>query len=114
VQDKDLKNLPNATINIDGTERGVTDSHGQFIVPIKYGITYNLSSSKEGYVTNSAKTQVMAGNMTPTVTLTLDKNFDWGLVSMIAVGLVGIILLLVAIRMIGRGKHRHVMRRNEI
>lgn len=114
VQDKEEKNLSNATITIDGIVSGVTDSHGQYVVPVKYGTKYNISSSKEGYNAGFVSTEVASGNASPSVTITLEKNFDWGLLPVILAGFIGIILLLLAIRILGRRKRRHVMRRNEI
>ena len=115
VQDKDQKNLPGATILLDGTTLGTTDAHGQFITPIKYATLYNISTTKDGYQSASVEKQVSLGNATPTVTITLEKNLDWGLITMIALGAVGVLILFVIIRFIGhRNRRRHVMKRNEI
>ncbi|MEN6443181.1 MAG: carboxypeptidase regulatory-like domain-containing protein [Methanoregula sp.] len=115
VQDKDQKNLSNATLFMDGITIGITDVHGQFITPVKYATSYNISASKDGYQSASIETQVSLGNTTPLVTLTLEKNLDWGLIMLIALGVVGVLLLFIIIRIIGhRNRRRHVMKRNEI
>ncbi len=115
VQDKDQKILSNATVLLDGATLGVTDAHGQYITPVKYATSYNISASKDGYQLASVETQIALGNSTPLVTLTLEKNIDWGLITLIALGVVGILLLFVIIRIIGhRNRRRHVMKRNEI
>jgi hypothetical protein len=114
VQDKDQKIVSNATIVIDGTIAGATDDRGQLTTRIKFDQPVNISVTKEGYQAISVQKEVIRGNSTAAFTIVLDRNLDWGLISMIAFGVLGILILFAAIRMFGRKKHRHVMRRNEI
>jgi hypothetical protein len=114
VQDKDQKIVPNATIVVDGTAAGVTDDHGQLTARIKFDQPVNISVTKDGYQPVSVQKEVIRGNSTAAVTITLDRNLDWGLITIIALGVIGILILFAAIRMFGRKKHRHVIRRNEI
>ena len=45
----------------------------------------------------------------------MEKSLDWGLITVIAAGVVGVLVLFVVIRMIGhQKKRRHIVRRNDI
>jgi hypothetical protein len=114
VQDKDQKVVPNATIGLNGKTAGVTDDHGLYTARIKFNTLYNITASKDGYQPASAREQILRGNATKGVNLILEKNPDWGLVTLIAIGISLVLVIFAAIRMIGRRKRRHVMRRNEI
>jgi len=114
VQDKDQKIVPNASIAIDGTDAGVTDDHGQLLSQVKFNTPLNITVSKDGYQPASVQKEVIQGNSTASVNVQIERNLDWGLIMMIALGVVGVLILFAAIRMFGRRKHRHVMRRNEI
>lgn len=113
VQDPDKKVLSNASITVDGTIAGVTDDNGQLITQVPFNTDVNISATKEGYAPASVKKMITQGNGTATVTIILEKNLDWGLLSMIAIGAIAILVLFAIIRILGRGQH-HVMRRNEI
>ncbi|MGA2918933.1 MSCRAMM family protein [Methanoregula sp.] len=114
VQDKDQKIVPNATISLDGTQAGVTDDNGQLVTHVKFNIPVNITVTKDGYSPVTVQKEVIQGNSTASVNIMLDRNLDWGLIMMIALGVIGVLILFAAIRMFGRRKHRHVMRRNEI
>jgi hypothetical protein len=114
VNDTDRKNVPNATIILNGITLGMTDANGQFITPITYNTSYNITSTKDGYLPGSLQEQFLANNPNPTVTLTLEKSPDWGLITTIAIGVIAVILLLAIIRMFGRRRRRHTIKRDEI
>jgi uncharacterized membrane protein (UPF0136 family) len=114
VQDKDLKVIPNATIAVNGNAAGVSDDHGQYVMKVKLNTLYNITGSKENYQSASTTARVMQGNSTGSVTIILEKNLDWGLIMLIALGAVAVLVLFAAIRMFGHRKRRHVMRKNEI
>ena len=114
VQDKDQKVISNASIIVNGQYAGVTDDHGQYMTNVKLNSPYNISSTKENYQSASVQEQVIQGNSSASVTLTMEKNLDWGVVTMIAIGAIAILVLFAVIRMIGGRKRRHVTRRNEI
>ena len=114
VQDKDQKNIANATILLNNNNAGVTDDHGQYLTKVKFNTLYNITASKDGYKSSSVQKQVIQGNATDSLTITLEKSMDWGLIGMIVVGAVAVLILFAAIRMFGRRKRRHIMRRNEI
>ena len=114
VQDKSQKNIPNATVSFNSNLTGFTDDHGQLKTRVKFNTLYNITSSKEGYQSASVQEVVPLGNSTASVTILLEKNMDWGLIGLIAIGAVAIIILFVVIRLHARRKRRHVMRRNEI
>ncbi len=114
VQDNDKKIVPDASISINGNVLGVTDVHGQYNTRLKFNSFYNITASKEGYQPASIQKQVIQGNTTATETITLEKNLDWGLITIIAAGIVGVLVLFAVIRMLGHRNRRHTMRRNEI
>jgi len=114
VQDNEKKIVPDASISINGNVLGVTDSHGQYNTRLKFNALYNITASKEGYQPVSIQKQVVQGNITATETLTLQKNLDWGLITIIAAGIVGVLVLFAIIRMLGHRNRRHTMRKNEI
>lgn len=114
VQDKDQKFVSNATITINGQPGGVTDDHGQYFTKVQLNTLYNITSTKDGYQPATVQEQVIQGNSTGSLTITMERNLDWGLIALIAVGAVGVLILFAAIRSFGRRKRRHVMRRNEI
>ncbi|MGA2121032.1 MAG: carboxypeptidase-like regulatory domain-containing protein [Methanoregula sp.] len=114
VQDKDKKVVPNASIAVDGNVAGVTDDNGQLLTHVAFNTNVNITVTKDGYTPLSVQNQVIQGNGTATTTLVLEKSLDWGLIGMIALGAIGVLILFAAIRMFGRRKRRHVMRRNEI
>ena len=114
VQDKDKKVVPNATISVDGNVAGVTDDNGQLLTHITFNTDVNITVTKEGYNPLSVQKQVIQGNGTAITTLILEKSIDWGLIGMIVIGAIAILVLFAAIRMFGRRKRRHVMRRNDI
>lgn len=114
VQDKDQKNIPNATVAINGLDSGLTDERGQLVTRVKFNTPINVTVSKEGYGAASAQQEVIQGNATASVNIILEKNLDWGLITMIGAGVVIILILFGAIRMFGGRRHRHILRRDEI
>lgn len=114
VQDNDQKIVPNASISINGNILGVTDLHGQYNTKLKFNTLYNITASKDGYQPASIQKEVIQGNATATETLTIQKSLDWGLISIIAAGVICVLALFAVIRTFGRKKRRHIMRRNEI
>jgi hypothetical protein len=114
VQDKDHKVLPNSSVAINDIAAGVTDERGQLVTQVKFNTPLNITVSKDGYASASVQQQVMQGNATASVNVTLEKNLDWGLITMIGAGVVIVIVLFGVIRMFGGRKHRHILRRDEI
>jgi hypothetical protein len=114
VKDNEQKIVQNASISINGNVLGVTDERGQYNTKLKFNTPHNITASKDGYQPASIQKQVISGNATATATLTMEKNLDWGLITIIAAGVVGVLVLFAVIRMIGHRSRRHIIRRNEI
>eukprot|EP01106_Pelomyxa_sp_JSP_P004078 TRINITY_DN1623_c0_g1_i2.p1 TRINITY_DN1623_c0_g1~~TRINITY_DN1623_c0_g1_i2.p1 ORF type:complete len:391 (-),score=19.36 TRINITY_DN1623_c0_g1_i2:63-1199(-) len=114
VQEKDQKIISNATIVINGRYAGVTDDHGQFLTNVKMNTVINITSTKENYLPASAQSQVIQGNATGMVTLTMEKNLDWVFIGMIAIGAIAVLIVFGVIRMFGGRKRRQVTQRDEI
>ena len=114
VQDKDKKVVPETTILINDGKIGVTDDHGQILAKVKLNAVHNVTAVKDGYKGVSVQKDIRQGNATPTLTLTLEKNLDWGFIGLVVAGALGVLLIFGIIR-IGRSKTRHhIIRRNEI
>jgi len=114
VEEKDQKILPDVTVYINNEESGFTDDHGQYKTRVKFNIPYNITVAKDTYRTTSIQKQFVQGNATASVTLIMEKDTDWGLITMIVVGIVGIFVLLGLFRIFGGRKRRHVMRKKDI
>jgi hypothetical protein len=114
VQDKDKKNIPGAVILLSGTNEGITDDHGQFLAKVKFNTVYNITASKDGYLSSSVQKGVAPGDSAASLTISLEKSLDWGLIGLIVAGAAGVLIIFAAIRMFNRRKRRHIMRRNEI
>jgi hypothetical protein len=114
VQDKDLKNIPNASIALDGTVSGKTDDHGQFITKVKFNQIYNITASHDGYQSASVQKQVIQGNATSSVNISLEKSMDLGFIGIIVIIVIIVLLLFAAFRIFKRKPGHHILRRNEI
>jgi hypothetical protein len=114
VKDKDQKIVPDATVEVNGAYAGITDDRGQLVTHVKFNTLLNITASIDGYAPAMVMEEVIQGNATASVTLTLEKNPDWGLITMIAAGIAILLIIIAAIRMFGKRKHRHILRRDEI
>jgi hypothetical protein len=114
VQEKDQKMVPNATILINGNTMGVTDDHGLYRTKVKFNTLYNITAIKDAYQPVSVQKQFAQGNATASVTLMMEKSLDWGLITMIVIGVLGVLIVFGVIRKWGGRKRRHSMRKNDI
>lgn len=114
VMDKDQKIVPDATVAINGADIGNTDHRGQLVTPVKFNTPLNITVSKEGYAPAMVMEEIIQGNATASVNMTLEKNLDWGLITIIGAGVIIVLILFMAIRKIGGRKRRHILRRDEI
>jgi hypothetical protein len=114
VQDKDQKIVPDAIIIINGKSVGLTDENGQFTAKVKFNTLYNITAVKETYQPSSVRTQFAQGNATVSTTLIMEKSIDWGLITMMVIGAISVLVLFAAIRISGRRKGRHILKKNEL
>jgi hypothetical protein len=114
VQEKDQKIVPDAIIVINGNSAGFTDDQGQFNTKVRFNTLYNITAIKDTYQPSSVKKQFAQGNATASVTLIMEKSLDWGLITLIVIGAIGVLVLFAAIRMFGQRKRRHILRRNNL
>jgi len=114
VRDKDQKVIPDATIEVGGRFIGGTNENGQVVTKLKFNTLYNISASKEGYQPVFTKKEIILGNASGTVTLTMEKNLDWGLILLIVAGALGVLAVFAIIRRMSQKPRRHIIRRNEI
>ena len=114
VQDSDQKNVAGATVILNGAVMGTTDSHGQMAIQLIYNTANNITVTHDGYVPQTLQEEVSFGNTTTPLTITLQKNMDWGFVTFVGIGILIILFILAVIRLAGRRNRHHVIKRNEI
>jgi hypothetical protein len=114
VQERDQKMVPNATILINGNIMGVTDNHGLFRTKVKFNTLYNITAIKDAYQPVSVQKQFAQGNATASVTLIMEKSLDWGIITIIVVGALGVLIAFGAIRKWGGRKPQHSMKKSDL
>jgi hypothetical protein len=114
VQEKDQKMVSNATILINGNTMGVTDDHGLYRTKVKFNTLYNITAIKDAYQPVSVQKQFAQGNATASVSLIMEKSLDWGLITMIVIGVLGVLIAFGVIRKWGGRKPQHSMKRNDL
>ena len=114
VKDKEQKTIPDATIIIDGKRSGQTDELGQYITKVNYNTRYNFTAQKEGYQPASVQKEIIQGNKTVLIDISLEKTADWGFIGIIGIVAIVVLVLYAAFRKFGKKPGHHVMRRNEI
>ena len=114
VQEKDQKIVPNATIIINGIASGLTDDHGQYKTRVRFNTLYNITAIKDTYQPVSVRQQFSQGNATASVTLIMEKSLDWGFITIIVIGVLGVLLAFGIIRMWRSRKRQHSVRRNDL
>jgi len=114
IQDMEQKNLPNATVLVNGAYVGISDSHGQFITKIKFNTPYNITATREGYYPATVQKQFTAGNATAPLTISLEKVTDWSFITLIGIGIIIVLCLFAVIRIFSRRRRRHIIKKNEL
>jgi hypothetical protein len=114
VQDTDQKNIAGATVLLNGDVAGTTNSHGQLDMQLTYNTPYNITVTQDGYLPQSVQQKIPLGNTTTPLTITLEKNMDWGVVTFIGIGILVVLFLYAIIRLAGRRNRHHAIKRNEI
>jgi len=114
VQDKDLKILPGAEVFVNGNATGLTNDNGQVALSVKFNTANNITARKEGYQPASVQNSIIIGNASSTVTLTLERNTDWGFIGLVVLGAACVLLVFALIRHMSNKPRRHIMRRDEI
>jgi hypothetical protein len=114
VQEKDQKIVPNATILLNGNTMGVTDDHGLFRTKVRFNTLYNITAKKDTYQPVSVQKQFAQGNATASVTLIMEKNLDWGIITIIVIGALGVLIAFGIIRKWGGRKPQRSMKKNDL
>jgi len=114
VQEKDQKMVPNATIIINGNASGLTDDHGQYKTRVRFNTLYNITAIKDTYQPVSVRQQFSQGNATVSVTLIMEKSPDWGFITIIVIGVLGVLLVFGIIRMWRSRKRQASVRKNDL
>jgi hypothetical protein len=114
VQDSDQKNVAGATVILNGAYVGTTDTHGQLNTQLIYNTSYNITVTHDGYLPQTVQQLVPVGNTTTPLTITLQKNMDWGFVTLVGIGILIVLFIYAVIRLAGRRNRHHAVKRNEI
>jgi len=114
VQEKDQKIVPDATILMNGNTMGVTDEHGLFRTKVKFNTLYNITAIKDTYQPVSVQKEFAQGNATASVTLVMEKNLDWGIITIIGIGALSILIAFGIIRKWGGRKPQRSMKKNDL
>ena len=115
VQDSDQKNVAGAVVLLNGAYTGTTDTRGELDTPLVYNTTYNITVTHDGYLPQTVQQIVPLGNTTSPLTITLQKNMDWGFVTLLGIGILIVLFIFVVIRLAGRRSHHPSSgRRDEI
>ncbi len=114
VVDTDKKAVSGATIAINGAVAGLTGDNGQLVTPVAFDTPLNITATKNGYAPAILMQEIIRGNATATATLVLEKNIDWGLITIIGAAAIAILIIVAATRMLGGRKRRPSRRRDEI
>jgi len=93
---------------------GVTDDHGQYRTKVRFNTLYNITAIKDTYQPVSVQQQFSQGNATASVTLIMEKSLDWGLITMIVIGVLGVLIVFGIIRMWSGRKKMPGMKRNDL
>ena len=77
---------------------GLLCRHHRFAWPagntqLTYNTAYNITVTHDGYVPRPVQEEVPLGNTTTPLTITLEKNMDWGFVTLIGIGILVILFL---------------------
>ena len=99
---------------LNGAVMGTTDSHGQMEIQITYNTANNITVTDAGYVPQTVQQEVSFGNTTSPLTITLQRNMDWGFVTLVGIGILIVLFIFAVIRLAGRRNRHHVIKRNEI
>ncbi|MDD1697383.1 MAG: carboxypeptidase-like regulatory domain-containing protein [Methanoregula sp.] len=112
VQEKDLRIVPNATILLNGNTIGVTDDHGLFRTRVRFNTLYNITALKDTYQPVSVQKEFARGNATVSATLIMEKNQDWGIITLIVIGAAGVLIAFGIIRKRGGQKPQRSTKKN--
>jgi hypothetical protein len=114
VLEKDQKIVQNATILMNGNIMGVTDDYGLFRTKVKFNTLYNITAVKDTYQPVSVQKQFAQGNATASLTLIMEKSLDWGIITIIVFGALGVLIAFGLIRMWRGRKRQPSVRRNDL
>jgi hypothetical protein len=112
LREKDQKIVPNATILLNGNTIGVTDEHGLFRTRVRFNTLYNITALKDTYQPVSVPKEFAQGNATVSVTLIMEKNPDWGIITLIIIGAAGVLIAFGIIRWRGSRKPQRSMKKD--
>jgi hypothetical protein len=113
VQDSDQKNIASAVVLLNGAYAGTTDTRGELDTQLVYNTTYNITVTHDGYLPQTVQQIVPLGNTTTPLTITLQKNMDWGFVTLLGIGIIIVLFIYAVIRLAGRRSHHHSSGRRE-
>ncbi|MDG6256641.1 MAG: carboxypeptidase-like regulatory domain-containing protein [Methanomicrobiaceae archaeon] len=93
VQDKDHQVIPGAKVSVNGDSFGISDAKGIISDSLPPADSYNFTASMDGYTTAWTVIGIEPGEEVRSVTITIEKELDMGLVWLAGLSAAGIILV---------------------
>lgn len=97
VEDTGQKVVQGATIIINNSTAGITDSHGQFKTRLRVNTAYLITAEKEGYISGSVQERITNTTGSATTTIFLENVFDplpFIVVGVIIIGIIAVIFII--------------------
>lgn len=111
VEDEGYHVIPGVSIALNGRNVGVTDDNGALKTKVEVSTEYNISASMKGYKPVTRIAMVDPGNTTSTITLSMEKELNIGLLLtaglIIAVIIIIVLVVLLVIRRKPKTKSSH-------
>jgi len=102
VQDQDREVIAGAQVSVNGDAFGITDAKGMISDSLPPADSYNFTASMEGYTTAWTAIGIAPGEEVRSVTITLEKELDMGLVWLAGLSAAGIIMVGAGIMVVRR------------
>jgi len=104
VEDEGHRIVPGVQVALNGKNAGTTDDNGAVRAKVKVSTPYNLTASLKGYRTGVTEVEIDPANTTRTVTITLARDLDLGLIMMGGLVLAAIVIVALVIILLMRRK----------
>jgi hypothetical protein len=111
VEDEGYHVIPGVSISLNGRNAGVTDDNGALKTKVKVSTEYNVTATMKGYKPATMAAGVDSGNLSSTITISMEKDLNLGIFLtaglIIAVIIIIILVILLVIRRKPKTKSSH-------
>ena len=104
VEDEGYHVIPGVSITLNGRNAGITDDNGAVKTKVKVSTEYNVTASMKGYKPVTMTAGVDPGNTSSTITLSMEKDLNLGLVMTAGLIIAVIIIIILVILLVVRRK----------